>query len=235
MNKEEFISSCKELGIDVTSDVLLKLEKYFCLLKEWNDKFNLTRIIEEKEVYLKHFYDSICIVKTDLIKNDNLNLCDFGTGAGFPGIVIKIFFDNINVTLIESSAKKCTFLNEVIKELNLNKIIVINDRAEVYAKNNREKFDIVTCRAVSALRIISEISVPMLKINGYFLPLKAGLEDEYKEAKEILDHLGAIVKRIISYNLPVEEAKRNIVVIKKISITEVKYPRDYKDIIKHLK
>lgn len=235
MNKEEFISYCKELGLTINEEILLKLDSYFELLREWNEKFNLTRIIEEKEVYLKHFYDSIYLFNTGLLKDENIKLCDFGTGAGFPGIVIKIFFNNIDVTLIESSNKKCLFLNEVINKLGLSDIKVVNERAEIYARSNREKFDVVTCRAVSALRIIEELALPMVKIGGYFLPLKSGLEEEYKEAKDSLDHLGGIVKKIISYNLPIEEAKRNIVVIKKISPTEAKYPRDYKDILKHLK
>ena len=116
MNKEEFIKSIKELNLEVNDEILVRLDKYYKLLNEWNDKFNLTTILEEDSVYLKHFYDSICIVKTNLIKNENIKLCDFGTGAGFPGIVIKIFFPNINITLIEYTNKKCTFLNELIKE-----------------------------------------------------------------------------------------------------------------------
>ena len=232
MNKEEFIKNIKELGLEINDDILSKLDRYYKLLNEWNDKFNLTTILEEKSVYLKHFYDSICIVKTNLIKNESIKLCDFGTGAGFPGIVIKIFFPNINVTLIESSNKKCIFLNEVIKELKLNNIEVINNRMELYSKNNRELFDIVTCRAVSHLRVISELAIPLLKVNGYFLPLKSNIDEELKESKDILNKLDSNIEEVISYELPIENSKRNILIIKKLKQTNSIYPREYKKIIK---
>ena len=233
MNKEEFIKSIKELNLEVNDEILSRLDKYYKLLNEWNDKFNLTTILEEDSVYLKHFYDSICIVKTNLIKNENIKLCDFGTGAGFPGIVIKIFFPNINITLIESNNKKCTFLNEIIKELNLNNIEVINDRMELYSKDNRELFDIVTCRAVSHLRIISELAIPLLKVNGYFLPLKSSIDEELIESKDILNKLNSKIEKIVSYELPVENSKRNILIIKKLKETNIIYPREYKKIIKN--
>ena len=233
MNKEEFIKNIKELNLEINDEILSKLDKYYKLLNEWNNKFNLTTILEEESVYLKHFYDSIAIVKTNLIKNESIKLCDFGTGAGFPGIVIKIFFPNINVTLIESNNKKCIFLNEIIKELNLNNIEVINERMEIYTKKNRELFDIVTCRAVSHLRIISELAIPLLKVNGYFLPLKSNIDEEIKESKDILDKLDSKIESIISYELPIENSKRNILIVKKIKETNLKYPREYKKIIKN--
>lgn len=232
MNKEEFINYIKELNLNINDEILYKLNEYFNLLVEWNNKFNLTTIIEEKSVYLKHFYDSICIVKSGLIENKNIKLCDFGTGAGFPGIVIKIFFPNIDVSLIESNNKKCTFLNEVIKELELRNIEVINIRMEEYSKNNRESFDIVTCRAVSHLKVISELGIPLLKINGYFLPLKSNIEEEIIESKDILNKLNSKIEDIISYELPIENSKRNIIKIKKINKTDLKYPREYNKIIK---
>ncbi len=233
MNKDEFINYIKELKIDVSDEILDKLDNYFKLIVEWNNKFNLTTILEEKSVYLKHFYDSICIVKSNLIDNNNIKLCDFGTGAGFPGVVIKIFYPNIKVTLIESNNKKCTFLNEVIKELDLKNIEVINTRMELYSKNNRETFDIVTCRAVSHLRIISELAIPLLKVNGYFLPLKSNIEEEIKESNKILNDLNSEIEDIISYELPIENSKRNIILIKKLKETNSKYPREYNKIIKN--
>ena len=233
MNKDEFINYIKELNIDVSDEILDKLDNYFKLIVEWNNKFNLTTILEEKSVYLKHFYDSICIVKSNLIDNNNIKLCDFGTGAGFPGVVIKIFYPNIKVTLIESNNKKCTFLNEVIKELDLKNIEVINTRMELYSKNNRETFDIVTCRAVSHLRIISELAIPLLKVNGYFLPLKSNIEEEIKESNKILNDLNSKIEDIISYELPIENSKRNIILIKKLKETNSKYPREYNKIIKN--
>lgn len=232
MNKEDFIKEINSLNLEINDDILSKLDRYYKLLNEWNDKFNLTTILEEKDVYLKHFYDSICIVKSNLISNDNIKLCDFGTGAGFPGIVIKIFFPNINVTLIESNNKKCLFLNEVIKELDLKSIEVINDRMEIYTKKVRESFDIVTCRAVSHLRIISELAIPLLKVNGYFLPLKSNIDEEIKESNDILNKLNSKIESIISYELPIENSKRNILIIKKLKETNLIYPREYKKIIK---
>ena len=232
MNKEDFIKEINSLNLEINDDILSKLDRYYKLLNEWNDKFNLTTILEEKDVYLKHFYDSICIVKSNLISNDNIKLCDFGTGAGFPGIVIKIFFPNINVTLIESNNKKCLFLNEVIKELDLKRIEVINDRMEIYTKKVRESFDIVTCRAVSHLRIISELAIPLLKVNGYFLPLKSNIDEEIKESNDILNKLNSKIENIISYELPIENSKRNILIIKKLKETNLIYPREYKKIIK---
>lgn len=232
MNKEEFIKYVKELNIEVNDEILLKLDLYFKLLVEWNNKFNLTSIVEESSVYLKHFYDSICIVKTGLIENKDIKLCDFGTGAGFPGIVIKIFYPNIDITLIESNSKKCVFLNEVINKINLKNIKVINTRMELYSKTNRESFDIVTCRAVSHLKVISELGIPLLKINGYFLPLKSNIETEIIESNDILNKLNSKIENIISYELPIENSKRNILIIKKISKTDNKYPREYNKIIK---
>ena len=232
MNKEEFIKNLKELNVEVNEEILEKLNKYFNLLVEWNNKFNLTTILEEKSVYLKHFYDSICIVKSNLIKNESMKLCDFGTGAGFPGVVIKIFFPKIEVTLIESNNKKCDFLNEIIKELNLNNIEVINTRMEMYSKSNRETFDIVTCRAVSHLKIISELAIPLLKINGYFIPLKSNAEEEIKESNEILNNLDSKIEKIVSFELPIENSKRSVLLIKKLKKTNQKYPREYNKIIK---
>ncbi len=232
MNKNDFIKYCRELGIVVTSEMMDKLNTYYELLTSWNEKFNLTTIIKAEDVYLKHFYDSLCIVKTGLINNENIKLCDFGTGAGFPGIVLKIVFPNIDTTLIESNGKKCMFLENVVNTLNLKDIKVINERTEVYAKDNRELFDIVTCRAVSSLKIITELSVPMLKINGYFIPLKGKVEDEIKESEFILKELDSYLKEIISYNLPIESSVRNIIVIKKLKETSKKYPREYNQIAK---
>ncbi len=231
MTNEEFIEKLKELNIILTSEQLNQLEKYYELLIEWNKKINLTRIIERKDVYLKHFYDSITLIKAiDLTKEQEL--CDIGTGAGFPGIVLKIVFPNLNITLVDALNKRIEFLKLVIKELNLKNINAIHERAEVFIRKNKNKFDIITCRAVAKLNIISEICIPGLKINGYFIPMKAQIEEEIKETK-FLDKLNSKLENIVSFKLPYENSIRNLVVIKKISLTNDMYPRNYDKISKY--
>ena len=170
MNKEEFKLECSKIGIDITNEIFNKFEMYKDLLIEWNNKFNLTTIIKEEDIYLKHFFDSLYITKFHDFNNKKI--CDFGTGAGFPGMVLAILFKNSNFTLLESNNKKVLFLNEVKNRLKLDNITIINERAEIYGKTNREIFDIVTCRAVSNLSIILELAISMLKVNGLFIPIK---------------------------------------------------------------
>ena len=224
MNLELFIEETKKIGIILKEKQLSQLEEYYNLLVEWNKKINLTRIIEKEDVYLKHFYDSLTLIKViDL--NKELSLCDIGTGAGFPGIVLKIVFPNLKITLLDSLNKRIIFLNEVIKKLDLKNIEAIHDRAEDYAKKNREEYDIVTSRAVANLRVLSELSIPIVKVNGYFLSMKANIEEELEEAKNIINKLSGKIEKIESFNLPIEESIRNILVIKKINKTNPIYPR----------
>ena len=231
MTNEEFIEKLKELNITLTKEQLNQLEKYYELLIEWNKKINLTRIVEKKDVYLKHFYDSITLIKAiDLTKKQEL--CDIGTGAGFPGIVLKIVFPNLNITLVDALNKRIEFLKLVIKELNLKNITAIHERAEVFIRQNKNKFDIITCRAVAKLNIISEICIPGLKINGYFIPMKAQIDEEIKDIK-FLDKLNSKLENIVSFKLPYENSIRNLVVIKKISSTNDMYPRNYDKISKY--
>ena len=177
MNKNEFVLALKNLGIDITEEKLNKLDKYYDLLIEWNNKINLTRITDKDEVYLKHFYDSLTLIKAyDL--NKKIKVCDAGTGAGFPGIVLKIVFDNIDITLVDALNKRVMFLNEVIKELELKYITTVHSRIEDFAKENREKFDLVTSRAVSRLNLLDELCITLVKENGYFIPMKANIEGE---------------------------------------------------------
>ncbi len=225
MNKEEFINLTSELGIIINEAIYTKLEKYHEFLEEYNEKVNLTAIIKKEEVFLKHFYDSLTLIKAiDL--NKNLNVCDFGTGAGFPGIVLKIVFNNLNVTLIESSKKKVIFLNELISKLELKNITVINDRVE----NHNKVYDLVTCRAVAKLGVISELCTKIVKIGGYFIPMKADITEEIKNIHNI-EKLGFKLEKTISFVLPLENSKRNLLVIKKIKKEEKTYPRQYNKII----
>ena len=224
MNLELFIEETKKLGINLTSDQLLKLEKFYELLIIWNDKMNLTRITNKKDVYLKHFYDSLTLIKTvDLTKN--LYLCDVGSGAGFPGIVLKIVFPNLRITLIDSLQKRVIYLNEIIKSLELTNIEAIHTRAEDYAKNHREEYDIVTARAVANLRILSELCIPIVKENSYFIAMKANIEEELASSKEILKELNSKIEQIETFYLPIENSLRNIIKIKKEQKTNSIYPR----------
>lgn len=225
MTKEEFLEYCKSINIEITNEILDKLDKYKDLLIEWNNRFNLTSIIKEKDIYLKHFYDSLCLFKATDFRNKKL--CDFGTGAGFPGMVIAIVFNSCDVTLLESNNKKVLFLNTVKDTLELKNITIINQRAEDYGKTNRELFDIVTCRAVSNLKIILELSVSMLKINGLFIPMKSNIEEEFNNSVNKTKMLGYTFINKIEYNLPYENSNRTLLIYKKSVKTNMKYPRNY--------
>ena len=224
MNIETFIEETTKLKLNLTQSQLDNLEKYYNLLIEWNEKINLTRIVEKDQVYLKHFYDSLTISKVIDLSNE-LTLIDVGTGAGFPGIVLKICFPNLKITLLDSLQKRITFLDEVIKELGLENINTVHDRAEDYAKKHREEYDIVTSRAVANLRVLSELCIPMVKVNGYFVPMKANIEDELNEANDIIHKLSGKLEKVETFNLPIEDSIRNILLINKIDKTNPVYPR----------
>ena len=211
MNKEEFINELKKLNIMLSSKQLEDLNKYYHLLIEWNEKINLTRITEEKDVFLKHFYDSLTLIKVvDL--NKELTLCDIGTGAGFPGIVLKIVFPNLSITLVDALLKRVNFLNVVIKELKLTKIEAVHERAEEFVKKNKNKYDIVTSRAVSRLNNLVTYCVPLLNKNGVFLPMKANCDDEIEDIK----NKNLRITRIEKFKLPYENSNRTIIEIRKV-------------------
>lgn len=231
MNDKEFKEELSKLGIVLTSTQEKQLEMYYNLLIEWNNKMNLTGITDRNSVYLKHFYDCITLIKAiDLTKN--LKIVDVGSGAGFPGLVLKIVFPNLNVVLVDALNKRINFLNHVIESLKLENIEAIHDRIENYAKNNLEVFDLVTCRAVAKLNIISELCLPLAKVNGYFIPMKATIEDEISDTK-YLEVLKSKVESVITFNLPIENSVRNLIVIKKYGSIDKKYPRQYDKIIKN--
>lgn len=224
MNLDLFIEETKKLGIELTSQQLEKLNQFYELLISWNQKMNLTRIIEKEDVYLKHFYDSLTLSKVIDLKQD-LTLCDVGSGAGFPGIVLKICFPNLKITLLDSLQKRVNYLNEIIKELDLKNIEAIHTRAEDYAKQNREKFDIVTARAVANLKILSELCIPMVKVNGLFIAMKANIEEEIENSTEILKKLDSKIEKKETFYLPIENSIRNIIMIQKQKTTNNLYPR----------
>ncbi len=209
MNKNEFIKYLEELNIYPTEEQLIKLDKFYKLLIIWNEKINLTRITEEKDVYLKHFYDSLTITKEiDLSKVDTL--CDVGTGAGFPGIVLKIMYPNLKVTLIDSLLKRVNYLNEIIKELELKDIKAIHTRGEDY----KDKFDVVTSRAVANIEKLVTFTMHLVDKDGVFIAMKGNIDNELTiSVKKKLSKKYKIVK-INKFKLPIEESDRSLVVMK---------------------
>ena len=232
MNIETFIKEVEKLNISVTKENLASLAKYKDLLVEYNKKFNLTAIKSDEEIYLKHFYDSLTLIKAYSL-NGNLKLLDIGTGAGFPGIVLKIFYPDLELTLLDSNHKKIAFLEVVIKELNLKNVTCINSRAENLPKTYREYFDIVTSRAVAHLRILLELSIPYLKVGGKLIAMKGLSEEEIKESTKILEKLDSRIVDTIKFNLPIEGSNRSLVIIQKNKKTNEIYPRSYDKIVKN--
>ena len=233
MNQNKFIEELKKINIELTDKKLNQLERYYELLVEWNEKINLTNITEKEQVYLKHFYDSLTLNKViDLSKEKTL--CDIGTGAGFPGLVLKIVFPDLKVTLVDSLNKRIEFLKLVIKELELDNIEVYHDRAEEFAKKNIEKFDIVTARAVAHMSILLEYSIPMVKINKYFIAMKANINEELEESSNALKLLDSKITKIEQFKLPIEESNRTIIKIEKSKSTNKKYPRKNSEIKKKM-
>ncbi|MFO6496558.1 MULTISPECIES: 16S rRNA (guanine(527)-N(7))-methyltransferase RsmG [Bacillus] len=227
MNIEQFTASLKEKGISLSPFQLEQFETYYEWLVEWNEKMNLTSITAKKEVYLKHFYDSITAsFYVDFNKLDSL--CDVGAGAGFPSLPIKICFPHLHVTIVDSLNKRIQFLNELSAALKLESTAFYHDRAETFGrlKDKRESFDIVTARAVARLSVLSELCLPLVKKNGLFVALKAAsAEEEIKTGKKAIKALGGQIEAVHSFQLPIEESDRNIIVIKKQSQTPKKFPR----------
>ncbi len=231
MSQEEFVLELNELGIQLTKKQEDQLKQYYEMLIEYNKHMNLTGITEKSDVYLKHFYDSLTLEKVVHLEKMN-TLCDIGSGAGFPGLVLKIVFPNLKVTLVDSLNKRILFLKDVIQALGLTEIEAIHVRAEDFAKNHREQYDIVTSRAVANLSLLSEISLPLVRVDGYFIPMKAHLELEMKTLNSIVEKLNGRVEEIISFDLPNEHSVRNLLKIRKIDKTNLKYPRKFSDMKK---
>lgn len=224
MNQNDFIDELTKIGIELNNTQLERLERYYELLIEYNKVMNLTGITNKEEVYLKHYYDSLTLIRIVNLNNYE-NLCDIGTGAGFPGLVLKIIFPNLKISLVDCLNKRIKFLNKVIEELKLNNIETIHSRIEDYGKINREKYDIVTSRAVASLNILLEYSIPIVKENGYFIPLKGNLENEpnYTNA---LKKLNCNIEKKEIFNLPIENSHREILLIKKNKKTNKLFPRN---------
>ena len=230
MTKEEFYKKLKEIKIELNPLQKEQFENYYKFLNEYNNHTNITAITNKEDVYLKHFYDS-ALLATTIDFNKITNLLDIGCGAGFPGIVIKILYPNINLTLLDSNNKKTKFCEYIIKELSLKDVVIINKRAEDYINNKREYFDLVTARAVKNLNILNELAIPYVKLNGYFIAMKSSIDNELKESMNGINILGAKYINTISITNDIL-GLRNFVIIKKIKETEQKYPRNYNNIIK---
>ncbi len=229
MKLEKFEELMKFYGeqIDITFEKsqIEQFYKYMNLLIEWNEKINLTAIIEPEEIILKHFIDSLTICK--YIEN-NATLADVGTGAGFPGIPLKIYRPDIKITLVDSLNKRINFLNEVINNLELKNIVTIHSRVEDFGKNKnyREKYDYVTARAVANLNTLSEYLVPIVKVNGKAICMKGNdVQDEVDNAKHAIKILGGTVEKVDYFKLPNSDISRNIIVVKKVNNTPARFPR----------
>ncbi len=208
-----------------------KFYKYYNFLIQENEKYNLTNITNEKEVFIKHFYDSIQLDKA-IDMNSVVSLCDVGSGAGFPSIPLKLIYPNLHVTIIEPTLKRCNFLKQLVELLELKNVNIINDRAENILKY-RDYFDIVCARAVANLRVLCELCIPLVKVEGLFLAMKGSqFEEELNETRNALKELDASLVKVYEYDLPSGNGHHSIIAIKKNKKTNKKYPRNYSTIKK---
>ncbi len=220
----EIIDIFKKYNIKIDEKQAEKFEKYYNFLIEENKKFNLTAIIDKTEVFFKHFLDSILPV--NLIK-ENTKIVDVGSGAGFPAIPLKILRPDLKITLVDSLNKRINFLNQIIELLDLSNISAIHSRAEDFAKLNREKFDYAVARAVAPLNTLLEYLLPLVKVGGECLIYKSQkLPEELQISQNALEILGGKVDKTLKFNIDEFEMERNILIVKKVSSTPPKYPRD---------
>lgn len=228
MNQSEFLKEVELLGITLNNTQLEQLEEYYNLLTEYNKVMNLTAITKKEDVYLKHFYDSLTLLKIVDLSHEN-TLCDLGSGAGFPGIVLKIVFPNLKITLVDSLNKRINFLNIVINKLKLKDIEAVHYRIEDFSRENCEKYDIVTARAVAPLNILLELGINLVRMNKYFVSMKGNLDNE-PSYSNCISKLGIKEVSKIEFELPKENSKRTLIKFQKISQTPKIFPRKYSDI-----
>ena len=228
MNKEELLkSSAASIGVELSDIQISQFIKYHEILVEWNSFMNLTGITEYEEVVQKHFVDSLALCKA-LDVNQISSLIDIGTGAGFPGIPLKIAYPHLKVTLLDSLQKRIKFLDEVVMQLGLKDVETIHGRAEDYAKPSmkRESYDMCVSRAVANLASLSEYCLPYVKVGGYFVPYKSGkVDEELEESKKAVFLLGGKIEEEVKFNLPDSDISRSLIKIRKSSSTPKKYPR----------
>lgn len=209
MNKEQFIAETKKLGINLTEEQLNKLNQFYNLLIEWNEKINLTRITKKEDVYLKHFYDSLTLAKViDLSTKETL--CDVGTGAGFPGIVLKIVYPNLKITLVDALQKRVNYLNVIIKDLQLENIQAIHTRGE----DLHDKYDVVTARAVANIEKLLKYTMHLVNNTGVFVAMKGNIDNELTPEIENKISKKYQILKIEKFELPIENSQRSLIVIK---------------------
>lgn len=224
---ENLIKGSEAMGLDLTEGQLNEFYQYKNLLQEWNKVMDITTVIEDEEVDIRHFLDSLSVIDTGLF-NGEKSLIDIGTGGGFPGIPLKIYNPKLKLTLLDSLQKRIRFLDTVIREMNLNEIKAIHGRAEELGRNNdfREKYDLATSRAVARLNTLVEYTLPFIKVGGHFIAMKGpDCEEEINEAKGAINTLGCRIKDVKEVKVYGSEFKNTIIVIEKMRNTPKKYPR----------
>ena len=227
MKPEIFYQDLAKLGFELTDLQKKQFHDYFRMLVEWNQKINLTAITAEEEVYLKHFYDSLAPILQGYVQNEPISLLDIGAGAGFPSLPMKILFPQLEVTIIDSLNKRIQFLHLLAEELGLEGVHFYHGRAEDFAQDKqfRAQFDLVTARAVARMQVLSELTIPFLKVGGRLIALKASsAEDELTQAKNALSLLFAKVLENVDYQLPNGDP-RTLTIVEKKKETPNKYPR----------
>ncbi len=226
-NVDKLVRGLDELCITFDDKIIDKFISYYIILIEKNKIMNLTAITELDEVIEKHFLDSISLCKY-FDFNKDINLIDVGTGAGFPGVPLKIVFPDIHITLLDSLGKRVNFLNEVIEIIGLKDIQAIHGRAEDYGRNPdyREKYDLCVSRAVANMSSLAEYCLPFVKVNGFFIPYKSGdCDEEVTNSKSALKKLSGKITSIKKFNLPDSDISRSFVFVKKYDVMSDKYPR----------
>lgn len=231
MNKNEFITMVKALKVEITKEKLQLLDLFYQELIAYNSHTNLTAITKEEDVYLKHFYDSLTICKIIDLKKISTVL-DIGSGAGFPGIVLKIFYPHLAITLIDANNKKTKFLNYIISKLNLKNIEVIHDRVEKYSLTHLNFFDMVTARAVTSLNILAELSLPLVRKNGYFIAMKGNVSEEIIAGEYAISWMKGKIIAQEEFYLNAQTNLRTIIKVEKVAETMPKELRSYEKIIK---
>lgn len=229
MNENEFVKSLAEIDIVLTEDQKEKFSSYASFLLEYNKHTNLTAFKTRDDVYLKHFYDSLLLAKYRKLGSERV--LDIGSGAGFPGVPLKICFPDIDLVVLDSNGKKARFLEELKAVLDID-YTVINKRAEEYDSSSRESFDVVTSRAVTQMPILAELSMPFVKIGGEFISYKGNIGDDLEGGEYAIDALGGEISRIERTVIPLENANRSFIFVNKLRKTDEKYPRSFDKINK---